>query len=668
MKILSPVGNFECLKLAVYNGADEVYLGINEFNARNNIDGFSIDNLEEAVDFAHIFNVKVCLAVNILFNDEEIVEAFNLVIKAYSIGVDAFIIQDLGLIKLLYENYPQIEIHASTQMGIHNLEGVLEIAKYGIKRVVLARETPLDEIIRIKKHSDVELEYFVQGALCVSFSGNCYLSSYLNNASGNRGRCKQLCRLPYTLFNKETKIKKGYLLSAKDFNLSKKLVQLKNAGIDVIKIEGRARRAFYVGAVTREYYNALHGISACQDIIGLAFNRLYTEGYFNGNDKIISQFNNHVGIEVGKVINVKKGRNFNEVYISSNRDLSKKSTFKIFYNNIEKNVLTAYDLKSSKKGEYVLTTTQNVEVGGSVRLIIDENLERQVLTSSNKQKIKIDIFAKEGEPLTAQFLVTDKTVSVKGELLIPSKNSPLTKTQILESFLKSEYFLPEINVKILDQVFVPKSKLNEFRRKVYDIAFEEIVSTYKKQIDLVRIKKMALPKKFTDFQVIENLTQDLTSKNVILSPETYDLKTVKNFIKICNSVGATPYLDTPNFALAKDVKLLEEIIESTQISIIANNYYALQFKTDIIIGAGLNVYNTYTALAHDKPFFTAESELGKRVNFPYMTLRHCPIKEHVGGDCGNCKYENGYYYLTEGGKRLNIKRKKLHDCTFYLTD
>ena len=178
MKILSPAGNFDCLKAAVYNGADEVYLGINDFNARNNIDGFTIDNLIEAVDFAHVFGVKVHLAINILFKDEELQSALDTVVNAFNLGVDAFIVQDIGLAKLISANYPEIELHASTQMGLHNLEGVKAVEKYGFTRVVLARETPLEEIKRIKENSNVEIEYFAQGALCVSFSGNCYLSSY----------------------------------------------------------------------------------------------------------------------------------------------------------------------------------------------------------------------------------------------------------------------------------------------------------------------------------------------------------------------------------------------------------------------------------------------------------------------------------------------------------
>lgn len=187
MKILAPCGNEESLRVAIAGGADEIYLGINEFNARNNIDGFTMATLKGAVDFAHVFGVKVNLALNILFTDDELPSAVKIAVDAYNLGVDSFIIQDLGLAKILQENYPEIEKHASTQMGIHNLEGVKAIEKYNFKRIVLARETPLSEVKRIKNNTDVEIEYFAHGALCVSFSGNCYLSSYFHNASGNRG-------------------------------------------------------------------------------------------------------------------------------------------------------------------------------------------------------------------------------------------------------------------------------------------------------------------------------------------------------------------------------------------------------------------------------------------------------------------------------------------------
>lgn len=335
MKLLSPAGDFESLKMAVFYGADEVYLGVKDFNARN-IEGFSLTSLREAVDFAHVYGVKVHLAVNILFSNSELQQALDLVVDAFNLGVDAFIIQDLGLASLISKNYPEICIHASTQMGLHNLEGVQFAKKLGFSRVVLSRETPLDEIKRIKQNCDIEIEYFAQGALCVSFSGNCYLSSYLCGASGNRGKCKQLCRLPYKFFEGNKKLAEGYLLSAKDFCMADRLQELKDAGVDAIKIEGRARRPYYVAVATREYRNALDGKPADLSELKLAYNRDFTPGYFDGNGNIISNYKNHIGVQIGKITKVVRGKNFNEIFISSRQKIAPKSTIKTFDGFVEK--------------------------------------------------------------------------------------------------------------------------------------------------------------------------------------------------------------------------------------------------------------------------------------------------------------------------------------------
>lgn len=667
MKILSPAGNFESLVSAIVNGADEVYLGINEFNARNNIDGFTIDTLTEAVDYAHLYGVKVNLAVNILFNDVELESAVKLVVCAYNLGVDAFIVQDLGLIKLLFENYPEIEIHASTQMGLHNLEGVKEVLKYGIKRVVLARETPLSEVKRIKDNLDVEIEYFIQGALCVSFSGNCYLSSYLFDASGNRGRCKQLCRLPYTLKKDGKFIKNGYLLSAKDFNMIDRLDDLRKAGVDVLKIEGRARRPFYVGAVTREYYNALHGKKVNKENIELAFNRTYTEGYFNGNGSIISDIQNHIGVKVGRVEKVVIGKKFNEVFISSRRNLSPKSTFKFFFDGKELSVITAFDIKSVGKDLYRVTTTQRgINEKCEVRLISDFEKEEKLSLLKRKIDVNIDIKAQLNEPITATVQVDGDSVTVSGEKLAEAVKQPLLESDIKENFSKSEYFNALITVIKLDRVFITKKSLNEFRRKVFDTIYKLITQRYKKNLAIKDFKIDATVNNFTDFIYVNHLEQIFDAENVIYSPETYDVSDVKKFYIKCRESGKNPYLDTPNFALEKDVKLLSDIVKDTGVGIVANNYYALGIAKNIVIGAGLNVYNKWTANSFSLPVISAESDEFKRIDFPYMTLRHCPMKEHLNAECKKCPFESGYTYITDDGRELKLTRKKLSTCTFYL--
>ena len=666
MKILAPAGNFESLKTAIYNGADEVYLGVNEFNARNNINGFTIDTLKEAVDFCHIYSVRVFLAVNILFNNDELQSALELVVKAYNIGVDAFIIQDLALAKSIKDNYPEIELHASTQMGIHNLEGVREIEKYGFSRVVLARETPLLEIKRIRENSNIEIEYFVHGALCVSFSGNCYLSSYLFNASGNRGRCKQLCRLPYTLTFNGQAVKKGYLLSAKDFNMVNRLKDIKEAGVTSLKIEGRARRPYYVGLVTREYKKALLGLEVDSKQIDLAFNREFTEGYFNGNGKIISLLQNHVGLDAGKVVKVKLGKNFNEVFIVSPIKLQPKSVLKLTDGEREITTLTAYDLKDLGSGKYLITTTQKVKENLLVRLISSQGLEEEFLSKIRKREIDITLSLKQNEPITASLNLNGKSVRVIGEVLDAPINRPILKQDIENCFNKSEYFAPNITYTNFDNVFMVKSYLNEFRREVYAKAKELLISLDRKQLKPIKID---IPKGLNlleNFSIVDKISDNYIGDTVIYSPEIYLLDDIEKFALSVRAQGKKPYLFAPNFALKEDIKLLKEIINKTKIGIVANNYYALGLTDDIIVGGGLNVYNNLTAKILDKKVIIAESDKGDNTPYYYMTLRHCPIKSHVGGGCADCKYKNGYQYVMENGKTLKLKRKKLTDCTFYL--
>lgn len=666
MKILSPVGNFESLKVAVSSGADEVYLGINEFNARNNIDGFSLASLNEAVDYAHVFGVKVNLAINILFKDCELQDAVNTIVEAYNMGVDSFIVQDLGLAYLISKNYPQIELHASTQMGLHNLEGVEALKDFGFKRVVLSRETSLQEIQRIRKNTNIEIEYFAQGALCVSFSGNCYLSSRLFDASGNRGRCKQLCRLPFTLTKNGKSIKTGYLLSAKDFMMVDRLQDLKNAGVDVLKIEGRARRPYYVGISTLEYRKALNGDMVDKDNLKLGFNRDYTEGYFNGNAGIISDYNNHIGINIGKVLKVNSGKKFNEVVISASRALTEKSTFKFFDGRTERCVLTAYDLKEISKGKYLLTTTQKVRVGDNVNLIIDEKSERELLEKKIKREIDICLIAKIGEPIRATATIDGSQIDVEGCALQPASSQPLTKEEVVANFAKHDLFVGNIEFGEFDRVFIPKKELNEFRRRVYDAVFNRLTEVKREKLEKLSLKIKKRDCAFKDFQIVKSIEEKRVNKNIIYSPEFYDFDDIKRAMQKVADEEKNFYLDLPNFATAEDIKLLRSIVEFLKVPVVVNNYYGLTLNTKKVAGAGLNVYNSVSAEVLNLPVISAEGEVGGLIDYPYMTLRHCPFKEHLNATCDDCPYDKGFELVMENGKRMKITRKKLSSCTFYL--
>ena len=273
----------EALRAAVCNGADAVYLGADTFNARINARNFSAADLQEAVVYCHVRGVKVHLTLNTLVLDREMPRAAELIRLAASCGVDAFIVQDLGMVSLCRQLAPDVPIHASTQMSIHSLEGVMEAAALGCSRVVLARELPAEEIAHICKRSPVEIEVFVHGALCMCYSGQCYLSSVIGRRSGNRGQCAQPCRLPYGYGRFEST---RYPLSLKDNCLAGELDELRRMGVASIKIEGRMKRPEYVAIVTRAYRTVLNGgkltPSDLQEL-ETAFSRQgFTDGYFRG--------------------------------------------------------------------------------------------------------------------------------------------------------------------------------------------------------------------------------------------------------------------------------------------------------------------------------------------------------------------------------------------------
>jgi len=283
IELLAPAGSMEALKAAVQNGANAVYLGCGSFNARQSAKNFTIQTLSEAVKYCHVRGVQVHLTLNTLVSDREMDEAAELIRQAATAGVDAFIVQDLGVVQLCRQIAPKTPIHGSTQMTIHSLPGVLLCAAWGMTRVVLSRELSREEIRYICEHSPIEIEVFAHGALCMCYSGQCYLSAAIGGRSGNRGRCAQPCRLPYGFGRSEHK----YPLSLKDNCLVHYLRDLQEMGVASLKLEGRMKKPEYVATVTRVYRQALdegNVTRSMEKALHDAFNRQgFTDGYYAGN-------------------------------------------------------------------------------------------------------------------------------------------------------------------------------------------------------------------------------------------------------------------------------------------------------------------------------------------------------------------------------------------------
>ena len=283
LELLAPAGSPQALVAAVQNGADAVYLGFGDFNARRNAKNFSEEEVAAAVSYCHMRGVKAFLTLNTLLTDRELPAAAQVVAKANNMGMDAVLVQDLGVLRMVRQVAPELPVHASTQMSVHSLDGVKLCADMGISRVVLARELGWREIEHICLHSPVEIEVFGHGALCMCYSGQCFFSSVIGGRSGNRGLCAQPCRMKYGWNGKADE----YPLSLKDMSLAGHLEQLRKMGVACVKLEGRMKRPEYVAIVTGVYSRAIREgrepTAEELEMLRQAFSRDgFTDGYFTG--------------------------------------------------------------------------------------------------------------------------------------------------------------------------------------------------------------------------------------------------------------------------------------------------------------------------------------------------------------------------------------------------
>lgn len=703
-EILAPAGNFESLKVAIANGADAIYLGIDEFNARGNIQNFTLENLGEVIDYSHLFGVKIYLALNILLKDDEFARAEEIIEKTSQIGVDAFIIQDIGLYYFIKNLFPNIEIHASTQMGIENLSGAKFIKDLGFKRIVLARETSLDDIENISKNLNVDLEYFVQGALCVSFSGNCYLCSLLAGASGNRGKCKQFCRLPYTL-EKGDLVKKGYLLSTKDFCMVPYLKKLYNSGVTSFKIEGRARRPGYVGQTVKTYRKVVdNNFQYSEDDINnlkKVYNRGdFIAGYFENEKVIYSKAQNHIGVIIGHIESVKNGKKFNEIRVFSTHPLKKDDVVKFFVNDEEIGVLGVNDVKEISKNHYVLTTTNTLPAKAEMTLIVDSSLEDEILHAKRILSVKAYLNASVGQKAKLKLECNGIEIEVESEeKLSEAKTSPLQYDECFKQLSKlgDEFVLTKLETK-MDNIFMAKSQLNRLRRDGIELLKSKLIENYKKRNNLTK-KAIKIDKKIEFFNKIskksniiafsdfEKLNKSHLKKDILIYK-------IDNFLS--NNLAFyydkykdyNIYISLPIIASENEVKCVKKILEMcSNWGIVANNYYALELcsKEKTIIGEGLNVFNSYAVKFYADQGYTKiilSNELDDQQNidncradlfyyqkfYPeYMNFKHCPVKENVGGDCAHCKFGSNFVYKLNNNK-FNLVRKRILNCQFVLKD
>lgn len=481
VELLSPVGNREMLYQAVHNGADAVYLSGKSFGARKFADNFTNEELVEVICYCHIYGVKVYVTVNTLIYEEEKEIFLEYVKLLYESYVDAVIMQDVGMIAVVREMYPNLEVHASTQCHNHNALVVKFWKDLGVSRVVMAREMSLEEINNID--CDIEKEVFVYGALCVCYSGCCLFSSLNGGRSGNRGECVGSCRLPYKLVldGKAVDLSDDYLLSTREVNTLVQLGKLLESGIDSFKIEGRMKSASYVGLVTRLYRTYIDKYYRGEDITVLdeemvelkkLFNRKFTSGYLFEDSKIMNlETPNHQGIEIGQVLEVNKKK----IKILLNSELAQNDGIRFKNSNLGMMVNFLYDssgklVREVKNGICVLENKIGLIKKDRVLKTIDYKLEERLKQYSLK-KIEVDfqVIAHKNEELVIGLTDFENEVWVRSLVVEEARQSATDRNKVcyqLSKLGETAYKVRNISIEMDDDVFIPVAVLNDCRRQL----------------------------------------------------------------------------------------------------------------------------------------------------------------------------------------------------------
>ena len=434
IEVLAPAGSFESMKAAVNAGADAVYMGGAKFGARAYAKNPNQERLLEAVDYVHLHGKKFYLTVNTLLKEQELSgELYDFLVPAYEAGVDALIVQDFGVWQAVRRLFPDLKLHASTQMTITGVRGAKELKKQGASRIVTARELSLEEIRKIREQVEIEIETFVHGALCYSYSGQCLFSSLAGGRSGNRGRCAQICRLPYEAWEGKkriSKVEEPYLMNLKDLCGLQSLGELLDAGVCSLKIEGRMKSPRYTAGVVSIYrkyvdiYRKVGGKSwkiKSEDLNFLLelFDRGgFSDGYFHGHN----------------------GR--------------------------------------------AMCSLSGKPIRRPVDTVLFERLDQQYVEPERKEKIKGNLKITQDLPAKLSFSMGEMAVSVEGGIVLPAKNSPLTAESLRKQIGKlgeTPFVLEDLDIELSEHCFLPVGELNELRRKGALALQEEILKPYRRQ-------------------------------------------------------------------------------------------------------------------------------------------------------------------------------------------
>lgn len=698
VELLAPAGGVESIYAAVQNGADAIYLGGSRFSARAYASNFTDADMEKIVDYCHVYGVKIYVTVNTLIKQDEMKDVMDYIKFLYKIGVDALIVQDVGVAALIKKNFGDFEIHASTQMTIHNAEGALYYKELGFKRIVLSRELSLKEIKYISKDLNIETEMFIHGALCVCYSGQCLMSSVIGGRSGNRGRCAQPCRLPYTLINENTmESKKGYFLSTKDICNLKDIEAIISSGTSSLKIEGRMKKPEYVAGVVSAYRKAIDSVYSGKKYNAEAeerkllklFNREgFSKAYLFGNigsNMMAYNFPKNTGIRLGKVLNDGNVLLEEEINLKDGIRAGDKGAV------VSKITKNGKEVLEAKEKDKVRLYPEFYKKGDIIYKTSDEKFLTELSGSyEDKYKKKIDmnvvVAFKLSTPMHLR-AVLNKEIYVEyfGENVEKAQRKPITREKLEENLRKTgntPFEVKDIKFENYEEGFLPISYINSARRELVERLQKSIAEKFKRKtkdkIDFnneVSKGKDKLPEFMIGicFENQFNAAIKMGFKDIII--DMFSKKSPKNLNLYNARKHANLYLKIPNIIKNEFIdvcKLIDENIDNIKGIVTANAGIIKKYgsRINIIGDYKLNIFNAWAAcfykdlmgicisteLSRQEIKSISEKRLVETQLLVYgkietMVSEYCPIGSTFGGKCsdrqciGACL--NGKYVLKD---------------------
>ena len=672
-EILAPAGDKNSALAAINSGADAIYLGLRQFSARSSAANFDLAEFKKIVNYAHLFGVRVHVALNTLIKQDEVKDFISSACEAWNAGADALIIQDIFLGRAIHSAYPKIVLHLSTQAGICNEYGARLAKEFGFSRVILARETAFEDIKKIARI--IETETFVQGALCTCFSGQCYLSSFAGGNSGNRGRCKQPCRKLYSI-DRSGFEDMAYRISPSDLSVGDSILKLKDAGVYSFKIEGRMRRPEYVAAAVGYYRSVLRGEKGDISALKRTYNRgNYTKGLAFGQDKsfLSPAVQGHIGEYVGTV-KVVDGKFFCE----SGMRFARGDGFKILRSGRE---VCGGIFDGDSRGGFYINASKRLKNGDKVFVTTDTALNARLSSVKRSLPVKIQARFCAGE----RPRVCMNGVEYVGDCeLGVAQNRPLTADDIAVSFKKVGElpFDVQIDEIVVDGApYLGMSALNSFRRAAYG----KLVYCLTRVERLPVTAEMDIPAPVhgacIKSAVIASDLNGVCADIGILKPEDYSV----DFVSLASDFRGEKFLYLPAFLSGKDIDIISSACKYFD-GIYCEGTYAValakELKKPLFAGVGFNVFNTFSVdyLKDNVRYFCVSKELTSSeiapLNAPnafalaaggikVMDLIYCPF----GKTCSGCDRRNMYTLTDEAGRRFPMRRyeiKRGDGCRFEL--